>query len=270
MSATILDGKKIADNILDSIAAVCAENSIIPRLAILSIGTDSASDVYIKNKMSACKQCGFVCEVVCLPYFDETAINRIIGEWEDDGNVDGIIVQLPVPGLTDENRHCLRISRQKDVDGFLSDNPQYKPCTPKGIMCMLDEVVLSHGIAGLNAVVIGRSEIVGKPMAQMLLENDCTVTVCHSHTQNLAMHTKNADILIVAAGKPGLITADMVKPGAVVIDVGINRVNGKLVGDVDFDAVKEVAGWITPVPGGVGPMTVAMLMCNVLDAAQYC
>lgn len=268
MSAKILDGKKIADNILESIAAIRAENSVVPRLAILSIGADPASDVYIKNKMSACKKCGFACEIVSLPCFDEMEVTRIIEGWEDSGKVDGIIVQLPVPGVNEENRHCLRVSRQRDVDGFLSDKPKYQPCTPKGIMRMLAEVFLSQEIAGLNAVVIGRSDIVGKPVAQMLLEANCTVTVCHSHTQNLAMHTKNADILIVAAGKPGLITADMVKPGAVVIDVGINRVNGKLVGDVDFEGVKEVAGVITPVPGGVGPMTIAMLMANTVKACR--
>lgn len=269
MSANILDGKKIADKILDTLASARSESGTTPRLAILSIGDDLASDVYIKNKMSACKKCGFACEVVALPHFDETAVTQCLDNWEEDGNVDGIIVQLPVPGVTDNNRHCLQISNWwKDVDGFCSANPKYQPCTPKGIMRLLAEVYTSHELSGLNAVVIGRSEIVGKPIAKMLLEANCTVTVCHSHTRNLADHTKNADILIVAAGIPGLVTADMVKPGAVVIDVGINRVNGKLVGDVDFDAVKEVAGWITPVPGGVGPMTVAMLMDNVWEAAQ--
>lgn len=270
MSAKILDGTKIADSILDAIASMCTESKKTPHLCILSIGNDPASDVYIKNKMSACRKCGFICEIKTLPAYDRKEVAETMNMWNNDDTVHGIIVQLPVPGVSAVDWDIMQVHHNKDVDGFLSDESDYQPCTPKGIMRLLFEVYTRDELAGLNAVVIGRSEIVGKPMAQMLLEADCTVTVCHSHTQNLAMHTKNADILIVAAGKPGLITADMVKPGAVVIDVGINRVNGKLVGDVDFDAVKEVAGWITPVPGGVGPMTVAMLMDNVWEATQYC
>lgn len=267
MSAIILDGKKIADEILSGLAAQCAQSSITPRLAILSIGNDPASDVYIKNKMSACKMCGFACEIVATPEYDREEVQNIMNFWNGDDKTHGIVVQLPVPQEAKENWNDLKICSYKDVDGFMSEHPQFTPCTPLGIMRLLEQVYMPCELAGKNAVVIGRSEIVGKPMAKMLLGMDCTVTVCHSKTKNLAEHTRNADILIAAAGVPNLIKADMVKPGSVVIDVGINRVNGKLVGDVDFELVKEVAGWITPVPGGVGPMTVAMLMNNVWEAA---
>lgn len=269
MPAKILDGKKIADEILSSLAAMNeAEDDMIPRLAILSIGNDPASDVYIKNKMSACKRCGFACEIVSMPRYDRSKARSVINGWNHDYETHGIIVQLPVPPEAEEHMSYMDVRSDKDVDGFMSYSPKFSPCTPAGIMRLLEEVYLPHELAGKNAVVIGRSEIVGKPMAQMLLNLDCTVTVCHSKTQNLAEHTRCADIVIAAAGVPGLITGDMIKPGAVVIDVGINRVNGKLVGDVDFDSAKEVAGWITPVPGGVGPMTVAMLMNNVWQAAH--
>ena len=262
MSAKILDGKKIADGILDAIASMCAESKKIPHLCILSIGNDLASDrPYGGHDIHSQARRLY-------PAYDRKEVAETMNMWNNDDTVHGIIVQLPVPGVSAVDWDIMQVHYNKDVDGFLSDESDYQPCTPKGIMRLLFEVYPRDELAGLNAVVIGRSEIVGKPVAQMLLEADCTVTTCHSHTQNLAMHTKNADILIVAAGKPCLITADMVKPGAVVIDVGINRVNGKLVGDVDFDGVKEVAGWITPVPGGVGPMTVAMLMDNVWEAAQ--
>ena len=258
--AKILDGKKLADEILQGLKS----KQTTPTLAILSVTDDPASEVYIRNKVRACKEVGVSCIAAYLPEngvdINETA-RRILCSWGANASVDGVIVQLPCH-LNDDP---LWIPIEKDVDGFQHGSP-YMACTPKGILRLIDTTGVS--LDGLNAVVVGRSDIVGKPMAKALMDRNCTVTVCHSHTTDLASHTKQADILVVAVGKPNLITADMVKPGAVVIDVGINRVDGKLVGDVEFEHVKDVAGWITPVPGGVGPMTVAMLLENVFEAKE--
>lgn len=258
--AKILDGKKLADEILQGLK----NKRVTPTLAILSTNDDPASEVYIRNKIRACKEVGASCIVAYLSKADanvsRTARGLLFG-WGANDDVDGIIVQLPCSMHNDPSW----ILARKDVDGFRTDS-LYMPCTPKGIMRLLDTTDVS--LDGLNAVVVGRSDIVGKPMAKALMDKNCTVTVCHSHTKNLASYTRQADVLVVAAGKPHLITADMVKPGSIVIDVGINRIDGKLVGDVDFDNVQHVAEWITPVPGGVGPMTVAMLMENVFEAKE--
>ena len=268
MSAIIIDGKAMAETekahwhrqILGVPSPLgIREIKLRPTLAILSFGGDPASEVYIRNKMKACRDVGVSCLTANLP---KDAITRGIGvlkQWAADAMVDGIIVQLPAP----EWKQLIKlIPPEKDVDGLRSDS-RFDPCTPKGVVKMLKSVT---SLEGKKAVIVGRSEIVGKPLAKMLLNENCTVTVCHSKTQNLREETSSADILVSAVGSPGLITADMVKDGAVVIDVGINRIDGKLTGDVDFEAVKEKASHITPVPGGVGPMTVAMLIENVCQA----
>lgn len=281
MSAKILDGRAAAERWKDrtqrDIAARCKRP---PCLAVVSVGDDPASAVYIRQKERACAEVGIKfrhewlgenarwADVGC-------AINRLNRSPE----VDGIILQLPLPTRMAEWTEILvdTVDRSKDVDGLTVENNAlrvtdaaysefFSPCTPLGIMQLLVDYRLD-GLIGKHAVIVGRSDLVGKPLAQMLLGRDATVTICHSKTQDLAAHTRSADLLVVAAGRPGLITADMVKPGAIVIDVGINRVAGKLCGDVDYDGVKEIAGWITPVPGGVGPMTVAALMRNTAVAA---
>ena len=271
MPAKIIDGKSIAQSVE---AVTCSKNkasfSILsdsfqpatmhPTLAIMSIGNDAASEVYIRNKMQACARNGIGCLTCHYPSDRIELAADMLCRWADDPDVHGIILQLPAP----QSEELIDlIPAIKDVDGFKPDSP-FTPCTAAGIMRLILDC--DSNTSGKNAVVVGRSTIVGRPISKLLLDANCTVTTCHSKTVDLASHTKNADILVVAAGVPRLITADMVKPGAIVIDVGINRVDGKLVGDVDFDAVKEVAGWITPVPGGVGPMTVAMLMANVCQA----
>ena len=276
MSAKILDGKACSEQTLDLIY-----NNIDlgnpPTLVIYRIGDDPASAVYVRNKIRAAERVGIRAIVHHFPA-SEPFFN-VLHAIENEGRnpyIDGIMVQLPLPQGWDATALIERIPPEKDVDGltymnagmaFIDDTAWHQPCTAKGIIWLLHE----NGIhlTGKHVVVVGRSEIVGKPVAMMALANNATVTICHSRTKNLAEMTRQADILIVAVGKPGLITADMVKPGAVVVDVGINRnEEGKLVGDVDFDGVKEVAGWITPVPGGVGPMTVAMLMHNTLYAQR--
>ena len=276
MSAKILDGKACSEQTLDLIY-----NNIDlgnpPTLIIYRIGDDPASAVYVRNKVRAAERVGI--EAVVKHYPADAMLHAVLHDLEFDAknaNVDGIMIQLPLPDGWDATELIERIPPEKDVDGltymnagkaFIDDTAWHQPCTAKGIIWLLHE----NGIhlTGKHVVVVGRSEIVGKPVAMMALANNATVTICHSRTKNLAEMTRQADILIVAVGKAGLITADMVKPGAVVVDVGINRnEEGKLVGDVDFDGVKEVAGWITPVPGGVGPMTVAMLMHNTLYAQR--
>ena len=273
MSAKILDGKACSEQTLEFINANLRDNDP-PTLVIISVGDDPASKVYVRNKMRAAEKVGIkVNHMPFTEYADTPFIIDIIKQFNEDEDVDGIMVQLPLPSYLDERAIIDAIDPAKDVDGLTYMNMGmlheqtcfHQPCTAKGIIWLLHE----NGIhlTGRHVVVVGRSEIVGKPVALLALNNDATVTICHSRTKNLAEMTRQADILIVAVGKPGLITADMVKPGAVVVDVGINRnEEGKLVGDVDFDNVKEVAGWITPVPGGVGPMTVAMLMHNTLYA----
>lgn len=271
MSATIIDGKAAA-SLANSVYCSKArggyelfsdkftEPEYRPTLAIMSIGDDPASEVYVRNKMRACKENGIGCVVCNIPKHNVEYAAETMQRWANDPDINGIILQLPAPFADDLVE---LIPAEKDVDGFKPDSP-FTPCTPAGIISLIQDC--KYDIAGANAVVVGRSDIVGRPVADLLLHKNCTVTVCHSKTVDLASHTKRADILVVAAGVPNLITGDMIKPGAIVIDVGINRVNGKLVGDVDFESAKEVAGWITPVPGGVGPMTVAMLLKNVCEA----
>ena len=275
MAAKILDGKTCSEQALELISKNIGDTP--PTLVIYRIGEDPASAVYVRNKVRAAARAGIIAIVREYPanaIFRAVAHNIKVDA--EDPTVDGIMVQLPLPEGWDATALIEHIPPKKDVDGitymnagkaFIDDTAWHQPCTAKGIIWLLHE----NGIhlTGKHIVVVGRSEIVGKPVAMMALANNATVTICHSRTKNLAEMTRQADILIVAVGKAGLITADMVKPGAVVVDVGINRnEEGKLVGDVDFDGVKEVAGWITPVPGGVGPMTVAMLMHNTLYAQK--
>ena len=274
MSAKILDGKACSEQTLELISQNIGDTP--PTLVIYRIGDDPASAVYVRNKVRAAERVGIRAIVHHFPASEP--FSNVLHAIENEGrnpDIDGIMVQLPLPEEWDERELIERIPPEKDVDGLTyanmgmlhDDMAWHEPCTAKGIIWLLHE----NGIhlTGKHVVVVGRSEIVGKPVALLALSNNATVTICHSRTKNLAEMTRQADILIVAVGKPKLITADMVKPGAVVVDVGINRnEEGKLVGDVDFDGVKEVAGWITPVPGGVGPMTVAMLMHNTLYAQR--
>ena len=275
MSAKILDGKACSEQALELISKNIGDTP--PTLVIYRIGDDPASAVYVRNKVRAAARVGIIAIVREYPAErNEQGVIKRIEVDAKDPEVDGIMIQLPLPEGWDATELIECIPPEKDVDGltymnagkaFIDDTAWHQPCTAKGIIWLLHE----NGIhlTGKHVVVVGRSEIVGKPVAMMALANNATVTICHSRTKNLAEMTRQADILIVAVGKAGLITADMVKPGAVVVDVGINRnEEGKLVGDVDFDGVKEVAGWITPVPGGVGPMTVAMLMHNTLYAQR--
>ena len=272
MSAKILDGKACSEQTLELISKNIRDNDP-PTLVIYRIGDDPASAVYVRNKVRAAARVGIIANVREYPAdANFLAVAYEIEADAKDPSIDGIMVQLPLPEGWDERKLIEYIPPEKDVDGLTYANMGmlhehasfHQPCTAKGIIWLLHK----NGIhlTGKHVVVVGRSEIVGKPVALLALNNDATVTICHSKTKNLAEMTRQADILIVAVGKPGLITADMVKPDAVVVDVGINRTENGLVGDVDFDGVKEVASWITPVPGGVGPMTVAMLMYNTLYA----
>lgn len=269
MAAVIIDGKAVADRIRARIKAEVAKSDDKPGLAAVMVGENPASQTYVGIKQKACNEAGIYSELHKLPdKTTEAELLRLIERLNNNEKVHAILVQMPLPKHISEGKILAAIALEKDVDGFNPVNAgklaagkeAAVPCTPKGIIRLLEEYKI--GIAGKNAVVIGRSNIVGKPVALMLLNRDATVTFCHSKTKNLEDYTKNADILVVAAGKPKLVTAGMVKDGAVVIDVGINRAEGKLVGDVDFDAVKEKAAYITPVPGGVGPMTIAMLLEN--------
>lgn len=274
MSAKILDGKACSEQALELIHKNLRDDDP-PTLVIYRIGDDPASAVYVRNKVRAAERVG-IRAIVHHFSADHSKydVYHAIENESKSPEVDGIMVQLPLPEGWDATELIERIPPKKDVDGltymnagkaFIDDTTWHQPCTAKGIIWLLHE----NGIhlTGRHVVVVGRSEIVGKPVAMMALANNATITICHSRTKNLAEMTRQADILIVAVGKAGLITADMVKPGAVVVDVGINRnEEGKLVGDVDFNGVKEVASWITPVPGGVGPMTVAMLMMNTYHA----
>lgn len=278
MSAQLLDGKTMSNELREKLAlrvVALKERGVTPGLAVILVGEDPASQIYVKNKGLGCAQVGIHSETIRLP---ETATQQELEAQIDRLNADaaihGILVQLPLPAGLDETAALARIAPEKDVDGFhilnagklFTGQEGVVACTPKGAMEMIRRTGIS--LTGKEAVVIGRSNIVGKPMAMLLLQQHATVTLCHSRTQHLAEHTRRADILVTAVGKPRFITADMVKPGAVVIDVGINRVDGKVVGDVDFDAVKEVASWITPVPGGVGRMTITMLLENTIEAAE--
>ncbi|MEM3030681.1 MAG: bifunctional methylenetetrahydrofolate dehydrogenase/methenyltetrahydrofolate cyclohydrolase FolD [Candidatus Micrarchaeia archaeon] len=274
MPAKLIDGKAVSEKVLQEVATDIKRSNLHLKLVFVLVGDDPASQVYVRNKERACGRVGIESVVKRLPAStSEHELLSLIASLNGDPTVTGVIVQSPLPGHIDESKIIESISPLKDVDGFhplnmgalVAGKPGLWPSTPSGILRLLDE----YGIdpAGKHAVIVGRSYIVGKPFALLLLNRNATVTVCHSRTKNLAEHTRSADILVVAVGKPKLITADMVKPGAVVIDVGINRVEGKIVGDVDFREVSEVAALITPVPGGVGPMTVAMLMKNTLIAA---
>lgn len=276
--SVLIDGKatslKIKEKLKNNVAEIKQKFGVSCKLALIIVGEDPASMVYVANKEKACAYVGVQSHTVRLPStVSQEQIINIIDELAADNSVNGILVQLPLPKGFCEREILAHVPVEKDVDGltFASEGKLLLgeqcsvSCTPKGVMALLNEY--SVELSGKNAVVVGRSNMVGKPMAVCLLSANCTVTVCHSRTQNLSDFTSNADILVVAMGKPRFITADMVKEGAAVIDVGINRVDGKLVGDVDFDSVEKKAGCITPVPGGVGPMTVTMLIENTIEAA---
>lgn len=278
--AQIINGKEVSkatrEKVKDMVTEFVKSSNRQPCLAVIIVGEDPASQTYVRNKILGCAEVGMKSLSFELP---ETSTNedvaKIIKDLAVDSNVDGILVQLPLPKHLDERYLLSLIPDSKDVDGFSPNNlgllamnaPRTISCTPFGVM----ELIASTGvdIVGKRAVVIGRSNTVGKPMAMLLLNANATVTVCHSKTENLAEVCREADILVAAIGRPRFVTADMVKQGAIVIDVGINRVDGKLVGDVDFEKVEPIAGYITPVPGGVGPMTISMLLYNTLMAAKY-
>lgn len=277
--ANRIDGKKISAAMLEAVAAEVAElkkEGIEPTLAVILVGEDPASQVYVRNKQRACEQVGIRSVSHILPAdTTQQTLLALIDTLNRDDCVNGILCQLPLPKHLDEEQVLLAISPEKDVDAFhpvnvgriTIGNANLLPCTPAGVMEMLRYENIP--VAGKHCVVLGRSNIVGKPMALLLLAANGTVTVCHSKTENIAAYTRTADILVTAVGKQNFVTADMVKPGAVVIDVSINRnAEGKLCGDADFEAVSEVASYITPVPGGVGPMTIAMLMKNTVSAAR--
>lgn len=275
MSAGILDGKALAGRIKEELRCKCGHLARAPQLAVVLVGDDPASAIYVRNKERDCRECGIDCRDHRLAAdTTQEALLALIRELNRDDSVDGILVQLPLPGHLDGAQVLRAIDPDKDVDAFHPENvgrlllgqPRYLPCTPAGILALLREYAIDP--AGKHCVVVGRSNIVGKPLALLLLQADATVTVCHSKTPDLADQCRRADILVSAAGQAGLITADMVKPHAVVIDVAMNRgADGRLCGDVDFGAVAQRADYITPVPGGVGPMTRAMLMENTYQAA---
>ena len=278
MSAKILSGKEMSEGLRKEIAGRVErlrEKGNTPGLAVILVGNDPASEIYVRNKGNGCAETGMYSRTIRMPQeTTQEELEAAIEELNADPAIHGILVQLPLPEHLDEQAALAKILPEKDVDGFhlvnaghmLTGTEGVVACTPRGALYMIKSTGLN--LSGLEAVVIGRSNIVGKPMAMLLMRENCTVTICHSRTKNLAEHTRRADILVAAVGKAGFVTADMVKPGAVVIDVGINRVDGKVKGDVDFDAVKEVAGWITPVPGGVGKMTITMLLANTVEAAE--
>ena len=278
MAAEILSGKIMSESLRKEIAervSALKEHGLTPGLAVILVGNDPASEIYVRNKGNGCAEVGMYSRTINMP--EETTQEQLeaaIEELNNDAAIHGILVQLPLPKHLDEQAALAKILPEKDVDGFhlinaghmLTGTEGVVACTPRGALHMIKSTGVN--LSGKEAVVIGRSNIVGKPMAMLLLQQNCTVTMCHSRTRDLAEHTRRADILVAAVGKAGFVTADMVKPGAIVIDVGTNRVDGKVKGDVDFDAVKEVAGWITPVPGGVGKMTITMLLMNTVEAAE--
>jgi methylenetetrahydrofolate dehydrogenase (NADP+)/methenyltetrahydrofolate cyclohydrolase len=278
--AVIIDGNKIAQEIHQEVGkealALKEKTGVVPGLAVILVGEDPASKIYVARKASACAQAGFLSREFKLPAdTSETKLLGIINELNADKLIHGILVQLPLPKHIRPDKIIAAIDPRKDVDGFhpynmgklVTGNPLYIPCTPKGVMELISRTGIE--LAGQEVVVVGRSNNVGKPIAFLLLAQNATVTICHSRTKNLSTVTGRADILIAAVGKTRMIKADMVKEGAIVIDVGVNRLeNGKLTGDVAFEEVSSRASYITPVPGGVGPMTIAMLMKNTLDAAR--
>lgn len=279
MPAQLLDGNVLSKKLRAEIAArgaIVTAKGVRPGLAVIVVGDNPASQVYVRNKVKACEEVGFhsVLERYAAELGEEELLARI-ATLNADPAIHGILVQLPLPEHIAAERVLEAIAPEKDVDGFHVSNagalmvgkPEFKPCTPYGCMKILESI--DYPIRGARAVIVGASNIVGKPMAMLLLQAGATVTICNSKTRDLAHHTKDSDILVVATGKPRMITGDMIKTGSVVIDVGINRLpDGKLCGDVDFDTAKYIAGWITPVPGGVGPMTITMLLMNTLEAAE--
>jgi methylenetetrahydrofolate dehydrogenase (NADP+)/methenyltetrahydrofolate cyclohydrolase len=279
MTASLIDGNALAKRVRAEVAGrteALRARGIHPHLAVILVGEDPASQVYVKHKVADSEQTGLKATLERYPAtMQEGELLARIRALNEDKGVHGILVQLPLPKHMDTHKVIETISPAKDVDGFhvasagalMVGQPGFWPCTPYGCLKMLDSI--GYDLKGKHAVVIGRSNIVGKPMALMLLGRDATVTICHSRTQDLKAMTLQADVVVAAVGRRNVLTRDMVKPGAVVIDVGMNRNDeGKLCGDVDFEGVKEVAGWITPVPGGVGPMTRAMLLVNTIEAAE--
>ncbi len=279
MTAQLIDGKALSTQLRSEVServAALKTQGITPGLAVILVGDNPASQVYVRNKVKACEDTGMhsVLETYGANMSEADLLARVQA-LNADSSIHGILVQLPLPAHIDAHKVIEAISPAKDVDGFhmvsagalMTGLPGFLPCTPYGCMKMLESI--GYDLRGKHAVVIGRSNIVGKPMAMMLLQKDATVTICHSRTQNLKEQTLQADVIVAAVGKRNVLTADMVKPGAVVLDVGMNRTDeGKLCGDVDFEGVRQVAGYITPVPGGVGPMTITMLMVNTLESAE--
>ncbi|PLC51012.1 bifunctional methylenetetrahydrofolate dehydrogenase/methenyltetrahydrofolate cyclohydrolase FolD [Pollutimonas subterranea] len=279
MTARLIDGKALSDTVKSDVSKrvlSLKEQGIVPGLAVVLVGEDPASQVYVRNKAAACDKAGLHSRVIRLASdTTEGELLDVVHELNADTTIHGILVQLPLPAHMDASLVIEAISADKDVDGFhisnagllMTGQPLFRPCTPYGIMKMLEAENVS--LRGAEAVIVGASNIVGKPMAMLLLAAGATVTLCNSKTRDLGAQTRRADVLVVATGKPGIVTGDMIKPGAVVIDVGINRsADGRLVGDVDFESAKAVAAAITPVPGGVGPMTIAMLLVNTVEAAE--
>ena len=279
MTAHLIDGnalsRQLRTDVANRVTALKAKG-VTPGLAVILVGENAASKVYVRNKVKACEYTGMHSVLETWPAdMTEAALLARVNALNNDPAIHGILVQLPLPEHIDAQKVIEAIAPTKDVDGFhiasagalMTGLPGFWPCTPYGCMKMLESI--GYDLKGKHAVVIGRSNIVGKPMALMLLQKNATVTICHSNTRNLKEMTLQADVIVAAVGKRNVVTADMVKPGAVVLDVGMNRNDeGKLCGDVDFDGVKEVAGYITPVPGGVGPMTITMLMVNTLESAE--
>ncbi len=280
MAAKIIDGKQLAKTcraqVADLVTELTKSGARRPGLAVVQIGEDPASSVYVRNKGRACDEVGFLSRTIKLSeQTTQTELFAQIDQLNADPEIDGILVQLPLPDCIDDHAVIERIDPAKDVDGFHPYNvglltlkmPVLRSCTPKGVMTMLESTGVN--LEGLNAVVLGQSNIVGRPMALELLMSRCTVTICHSRTRDLEGHIGNADLLVAAVGRPNFVQGEWIKPGAIVIDVGINRLDdGSLCGDVDYNAALEHAGWITPVPGGVGPMTIASLLENTLIAYQ--
>lgn len=279
MEARLIDGNALATRLRGELAErtrTLVARGVTPGLAVILVGDDPASAVYVRNKVAACEKIGI--RSLHFPYAansEPAAVFARIAELNADPAVHGILVQLPLPPQFDSAAILEAIAPEKDVDGFHAENlgalaqgkPRFIPCTPYGVMKMLESA--GTPIRGAEAVIVGRSNIVGKPMALLLINAGATVTVCHSQTRDLAEHTRRADILVAAVGRPKMITGEMIKPGATLIDVGINRLpDGKLCGDIDFDSAKKVGAAITPVPGGVGPMTITMLLANTLEAAE--
>ncbi len=279
MTARIIDGKALSDSIKADVAQrvrALRDRGVVPGLAVVLVGGDPASQVYVRNKAAACEKAGLHSQVIRLDAdITQQQLLDVVQQLNQDSAIHGILVQLPLPRHLDSAQVIEAIAADKDVDGFhisnagllMTGRPLFQPCTPYGIMKMLE----SEGVDlwGAEAVVVGASNIVGKPMAMLMLAKGATVTLCNSKTRDLGAQTRRADVLVVATGKPDMVTGDMIKPGAVVIDVGINRkADGKLTGDVEFASASKVAGAITPVPGGVGPMTIAMLLVNTVEAAE--